>query len=92
MSREGKTLFMHEQLLLLALRDETGTIESKARMYEYALGGAILADLVLRGRAVIDGGKKALVSLVDGSRYVAMIVLVHDHPLVLLASHWNSIL
>ena len=43
-------LHLHEQLMLLALRDEKGTLESKALMYGYALGGAILAELSLRGR------------------------------------------
>ena len=39
-------LTLHEEILLLALRDEEGTIASGTN-YSYALGGAILAELIL---------------------------------------------
>ena len=64
--RDRTDLHLHEQLMLLALRDEKGTLESKAPMYGYALGGAILAELSLRGRIRIAEGKKPLVDVVDG--------------------------
>lgn len=60
-------LSMHEQLMLLALRDEKGTLESRAGMHAYALGGAILAELVLQGRVTIEADKKQLVNLEDRS-------------------------
>jgi hypothetical protein len=60
-------LALHEQLMLLALRDEKGTLESRAGMHGYALGGAMLAELVLDGRITIDADKKQLVNLVDRS-------------------------
>jgi len=60
-------LAMHEQLMLLALRDEKETVESRAGMHAYALSGAILAELVLAGRITIDDDKKQLVNLVDSS-------------------------
>lgn len=64
----GRTdLHLHEQLMLLALRDEKGTLESKASMYSFALGGAILAELSVAGRIRVAPGKKPLVDLVDKS-------------------------
>jgi hypothetical protein len=64
--RTGKSdLHLHEQLMLLALRDEKGTLESKATMYSYALGGAILAEMALHGNIRVGRDKKKLVDLVD---------------------------
>lgn len=60
-------LHLHEQLMLLALRDEKGTLESKASMYSFALGGAILAELSIAGRIRVAPGKRPLVDLVDRS-------------------------
>ena len=59
-------LHLHEQLMLLALRDE-GTLESKASQYAYALGGAILTELSLNARIRIGHDKKAFVDLIDRS-------------------------
>lgn len=60
-------LHFHEQLMLLALRDEKGTLESKASMCSFALGGAILAELSVAGRIRVAPGEKPLVDLVDRS-------------------------
>ena len=60
-------LHLHEQLMLLALRDDKGTLESQASMVGFALGGAMLAELSLKGRIRIGDDKKALVDLVDRS-------------------------
>ena len=60
-------MHLHEQLMLLALRDEKGTLESGASMYTYALGGAILTELSLNGRIRIRPDKKAFVDLIDRS-------------------------
>jgi hypothetical protein len=56
-------LKLHEELLLLALRDEQGTVEARAGSHRYALAGAILAELLLAERLQIDDGKKKLVSV-----------------------------
>lgn len=64
---DGDDMHLHEQLMLLGLRDEKGTLESKASMYAYALGGAILTELSLNGRIRVGGDKKAFVDLVDRS-------------------------
>jgi hypothetical protein len=57
MAANHQPLFLHEEIMLLALRDETGVMESGA-WYSFAMGGAILSELLLAGRVEIDGGKK----------------------------------
>lgn len=46
-------LYLYEEMMLLALRDKEGTVASGA-MYNYAVAGAILAELLLEGRITID--------------------------------------
>jgi hypothetical protein len=60
----GNELRLYEEIMLLALRDEEGTVASGA-MYSYAVGGAILAELLLEQRVHIDEPrrKKKLVTL-----------------------------
>ncbi|RME25524.1 MAG: GPP34 family phosphoprotein [Candidatus Zixiibacteriota bacterium] len=60
------TLCLHEELLLLALRDDKGTVKSSVTI-EYPLAGAILAELLLQKRLTIDPTrpKKQLVALAD---------------------------
>jgi hypothetical protein len=56
---------LHEEVLLLALRDEEGTVAS-GTMYQYAIAGAVLSELVLQGRlAVDDSGRKKLAKVID---------------------------
>ncbi|MFC1633720.1 GPP34 family phosphoprotein [Planctomycetota bacterium] len=58
-------LFLYEEVMLLALRDEEGTIAS-GTMYQYAIGAAVLAELLLNERlAVEQTGKRKLVNLVS---------------------------
>lgn len=54
--------------MLLALRDKKGTLEGRAGMYRFALGGAILAELVLAGRVSVGRDKKKLVDVQDGKK------------------------
>jgi hypothetical protein len=57
-----KRLFLHEEVMLLALHDDKGTICSEN--YPYAIGGAILAELLLAGRLRVDEeGKKRFVGV-----------------------------
>jgi hypothetical protein len=59
------SLFLHEEVMLLALRDEEGTIAS-GTMYQYAIGAAVLAELLLNKRiAVGEPKKKKLVNLIS---------------------------
>lgn len=46
-------LHLYEEIMLLALRDEEGTVASGA-MYNYAVGGAVLAELLLMERLCIE--------------------------------------
>ena len=50
-------LFLYEKIMLLALQDEKGTVES-GTMYTYGLGGAILAELLLGERIRVVTPKK----------------------------------
>jgi len=62
------TLFLHEEILLLALRDKEGTIASGRTMYQYAIGAALLAELLLSKRIEVEqSGKRKLVNLVSMS-------------------------
>lgn len=45
-------LWLHEEVLLLALKDDKGTPHSS--MYTIAMGGALLAELLLDGRFVLE--------------------------------------
>jgi hypothetical protein len=59
------TLFLHEEILLLALRDKEGTIAS-GTMYQYAIGAAVLAELLLSKRIEVDqSSKKKLVNFIS---------------------------
>ena len=58
-------LYLHEEIMLLALRDEEGTIAA-GPTYQYAIGAAVLAELLLSQRIVVaQSGKKKLVELVS---------------------------
>jgi len=56
-----KRLYLYEEVLLLALRNEKGTIASG--FAEYAVAGAVLAELLLEGRIAVEDAKKQLVTL-----------------------------
>lgn len=65
MNQQNK-LYLPEEILLLALKDQKGTIESSASMYQYAVGGAILAELLLQKRIKVDeSSKKKLIDIVS---------------------------
>jgi len=59
------TLFLHHEIVLLALHEKRGTIAGGTR-YRYAIGGAVLAELLLNKRiAVQPSGRKHLVEAVS---------------------------
>ncbi len=51
------SLYLYEEVMLLALRDREGTIAA-GTMYQYAIGGAILAELLLSNRVEIEQVRK----------------------------------
>ena len=60
-------LWLHEEIMLLAMRDEEGTIAS-GTMYQYAIGAAVLAELLLNQSIAVDqSGKRKLVDLVSST-------------------------
>jgi hypothetical protein len=67
-TEKAPDLYLHEQVLLLALRDERGTVESRAGWYSLAMGGAILAELLLAGCVSVGEDKKKLVDVVQSRR------------------------
>jgi len=59
------SLYLYEEVMLLALRDRQGTIAS-GTMYQYAIGGAILAELLLGNRVEIEQvRKRKFLKLID---------------------------
>lgn len=56
-------LELHEEVLLLCLHDEKGTLTNDT--VTYGMAGGLLAELMLAGRIAIDDTKKARVSVVD---------------------------
>ncbi len=58
-------LGFHEALLLIALRDETGTLHPQADMCSHVLAAGILAELLLAGRIALADDRKKLVDVVD---------------------------
>lgn len=60
-----KSLFLHEEIVLLALRDKAGTFE--AGNIEHLIAGAVLADLLLAQRIMVDGARRQLVTVQNGS-------------------------
>ena len=62
-------LYLHEEIMLLALRDEEGTIAA-APMYQYAIGAAVLAELLVNQRIAIDQSRsRKLVDLVSSTPF-----------------------
>jgi len=56
-------LYLHHEVLLLALRDDKGTTTSS--MYAYAMAGAMLSELLLHERIVCSEDKKQIVAVVN---------------------------
>ncbi len=62
-------LFLYEEIMLLSLKDEEGTIEFGA-MYHQGLAGAMLAELLLSKRiSVVEKGRKKHVHLVSSQLF-----------------------
>ena len=59
----AKRLFLYEEIALLALRNQKGTVATS--FLEHAVAGAVLAELLLDQRITIDSQKKKLVGLRD---------------------------
>lgn len=53
---QPNSLYLHQQVLLLALDDDKGTFHN-ATLYQYALAGAVVAELLLSNKIEIEGDK-----------------------------------
>jgi len=60
-------LHLYEEITLLALREEAGTVIGSST-YPYAVAGALAAELLLTGRIRVEDGKKRLVEVVSAER------------------------
>jgi golgi phosphoprotein 3 len=60
-------LRIHEELMLIALRDQEGTRHWRADHCGYALSGALLAELVIEERISIASDKKQTVGVINAS-------------------------
>ncbi len=58
------TLHLHEEILLLALNDDKGTVHFGAT-WQQAAGGAMIAELLLAGRIRANDDKKPRLEVVD---------------------------
>ncbi len=87
------SLFVYEEIMLLALRDEEGTCANG--YVEYMTSGAILTELLLEERISIDAEGKQIVEVLDASPLGDPII---DECVELIASakkpkslkHWIS--
>ena len=60
-------LHLYEEVLLLALKDEKGTVDWKAGHFQSVLAGAMIAELLLHGKIEIDEISNKLVKVVDST-------------------------
>jgi hypothetical protein len=61
------SLFLHEEVMLLALRDQKGTVYAGS-MYQFAIGGAVISELLLNNRLSIEERRfRKLVDVVNAS-------------------------
>lgn len=61
------TLHLYEEITLLALREQAGTVVGSST-FPYAVAGALAAELLLAGRIRVAEGNKQLVELVSDVR------------------------
>jgi hypothetical protein len=70
-------LLLVEDLMLLLLDDETGTIAGEGTLY-YVLGGAVLTELALREYVTADGGR----TLANGRKVTATPGVAPSDPML----------
>ncbi|MBU8872021.1 MAG: GPP34 family phosphoprotein [Gemmatimonadales bacterium] len=65
--KSREKIFLYEEVMLLSLKDEKGTMENGA-FNQAAIGGAILSELLLSGRIEIEQEKKKRFARVANDR------------------------
>ncbi|NNM04437.1 MAG: GPP34 family phosphoprotein [Gemmatimonadetes bacterium] len=64
-----RELYFYEEIMLLALRDQEGTVAANDASFAFTLGGSLLAELLLMGKVSVEElKKKKLVNLENSSR------------------------
>ena len=58
-------LYLYEEVMLLALHDDKGTLGTS--FSDYAVSGAVLAELAMSGRIEVEETKKQLVNVLDAA-------------------------
>ncbi len=96
MPRVQTSLYLHEEIMLLALRDEQGTVEYGTN-YVYAMCGGILAELLLAGRITVEDNRKKLVNgdlmgkatkeAIEAAQAAVMVACVMPAVMVATMSH-----
>jgi hypothetical protein len=62
-------LYLHEEVMLLALKDEEGTVAGGTQ-YTYALAGALLAELMLQERVKVEESRRKKILAVKSSKRI----------------------
>ena len=65
--RLNQSLYLHEEILLLALQDQKGTIDYRAGLHRHVLAGAIIGELLLADRIRMEDSRKKLVDVINHS-------------------------
>lgn len=76
-------MYLHEEVLLLALKEESGKLDAKSGNFRTVMAGAILTELMLSERVTIDSGRRKLITLIDGGSHENAVL---NEALKLLAS------
>jgi Golgi phosphoprotein 3 len=72
--KSKSNLYLHEEIGLLALKDEEGTFYSSTN-YHFGMGGAILAELLLLKRVAVEQVKKAKFLVVTDDKIIGDVLL-----------------
>ena len=57
MPESENALYLHEEVLLLALRDKKGTIDHRAGQFLNVIAGGILAELLIAGKIELEDSR-----------------------------------
>jgi hypothetical protein len=60
-----QSLHLHEEVLLLALQDQKGTIDYRAGLYRNLLAGAMIAELLLADRISMEDSRRKMVDVIN---------------------------
>ena len=85
MSFRRDDLFIQEEILLLALKDDKGTFYMRTILP--ALGGAIMAELLLAGKIEVEENRKKMVNVISRQSFGDLLL---DEALNKIAAHYSG--